>query len=521
MASSIPKTKPWHSQSKLAAALRVAWRLRLVPIFIVVFVLILFAIFANVWSNWRGLDPEVGTLQDRLVPPAWINAKVESLRGGMNFDNIEVYKNGELVRGAQITHQGSPIDANNEPVLGTVEFRSGGDVIKIGRALVYPGGVERENMSKLARGLVVVRNPVSFDGGGLYVNGEEVRSGVAFMGADNGGEVTFTPMGPTIQGRQAKDALEVTNASGNVVEPVVGIATMEVISIDGTEDEILAQPNAVRQLTPQGSSKYLLGTDKLGRDLVTGMIHGARTSLAVFLIVILLAGVTGTAVGLLAGYVGGWIDGLMMRLMDIYLLILAILLALGFLQYFGPSSWPLLGLSLRPPVEQSPWWPVEPSWWPSPGPSLWPYVGLSLPKVAMGIALVFWPLYARQVRGVVLSVKNRDLVRRIPAPDASQVRIIFMQIFPKLLYAFVIVAALQLGTTILLEAFLSYLGLGIPRPTPDWGSMMAGGRELIVSYRWISSLPALAILVVALSLFSLGEWTRNKLVSKIKVGSIN
>ncbi len=511
MASSIPKTKP--SRSKLAATFRVAWRLRLVPIFTVIFVLILSAIFANFWSNWRGLDPEVGTLQYRLVPPAWIKAKVESLMGGISFDNVEVYKNGELVQGARITHQGSPIDASNEPIVGIVEYRSRGDVIKIGRALVYPGGVERENMSKLPAGLVVVRNPVSFDGGGLYVNGEEVQNGVAFMGADNGGEVTFTPLGATIQGRLATDALEITNANGNVVVPVVGIAAMEDIGIDGTEDEILARPNAVRQLTPDGSSKYLLGTDKLGRGLVTRMIHGARTSLSVSLIVILLAGAVGTTLGLLAGYVGGWVDALIMSLMDIYLVILAILLVLVFVQYFGPSSWPLLGLGLRPLVELS--------FWPNLGPSVWPHVGFSLPKVATVIALGFWPLYARQVRGVVLSVKNRYFIRRVRAAGDSHVRIIFKQIFPNLLYTFVIVAALQLGTAILLQAFLSYLGIGIPRPTPAWGVMIANGRELIVANWWISSFPALAILVAGISLFLFGEWTRNKLVSKIKTGSIN
>ena len=513
MASSKTKTKPPHSQSKLSSTLRVAWGLRLIPMFIVVLVLLLSAIFANFWSNWRGLDAEVGNLQARLVPPFWIKAKIETLKGGINLDNIEVFKNGELVQEAQITQQGSPMDANNEPIVGIVEYRSGGDIIKIVRALVYPAGVERENMSKLAGNLVVVKNPVSFGSGGLYVNGEEVQSGVAFMGADNGGEVTFTPSGATIQGRQAGDVLEIRNANGKTVNPVVGIATMGVVRIDGTEDEILAQPNAVRQLTPDGSSRHLLGTDKLGRDLVTRVIHGARTSLSVSLIVILIAGLAGTAVGLLAGYVGGWVDLLVMRFMDIYLLILAILLALVFLQYLGSSSWPLLGLGVRPPVELS--------WWPNLGPSVWPHLGQSLPRVAMLIALVFWSLYARQVRQVILSVKNRDFAGMARAAGRSHEGNIFTQTLPKLIHAFVIVAALQLGATILLESFLSYLGIGIPRPTPNWGVMMADGRELIVANWWISFTPALAILVVALSLFLFGEWTRDKLVSKIREGSIN
>ena len=114
----------------------------LVPIFIIIFVLVLPAVFANVWSNAFNFDPEVGTLQDRLVPPAWIKAKVQSLQGGVNFDNVEVYKNGELVQGAVLSQQGMPFDANNEPIVGIIEYRSAGETIKIGRALVYPGGVE-------------------------------------------------------------------------------------------------------------------------------------------------------------------------------------------------------------------------------------------------------------------------------------------------------------------------------------------------------------------------------------------
>ena len=266
MANSMPKAKPWYSPSRLAKIILLALCLRLVPIFIIVFALVLPAIFASVWSNAYGLDPEVGTLQDRLVPPAWIKAKVQSLKGGVELNTIEVFKNEELVEGAVVTHQGTPF-ADGEPIVGIVEYRSGGDAIKIGRSLVYPDAVEEGVTSKLAAGLVVVKNPVSFDNGGLYVAGKEVQTGLALMGTDNGGEVTFTPDGAIIQGRQAKDALEVRDAGGNIVDPVVGFATMVDVRVDGAEDEILAQPNHIRQLTPDGSTKYWLGTDKLGRDM--------------------------------------------------------------------------------------------------------------------------------------------------------------------------------------------------------------------------------------------------------------
>ncbi len=479
MAISIPKARPWYSRPRLAKTFQDARRLPLVPIFIITFVLVLPAVFANVWSNAFGFDPEVGTLQDRLVPPAWIKAKIQSLKGGVDLNAVEVYKNGELVPGSTLNREGVPFDADNEKVVGIIQFQSGGEVIKIGRALVYPGGVETEDpkaMSKLASGLVVVKNPVSFDSGGLYVAGDEVPSGVAFMGTDNGGEVTFTPLGATIQGRQAKDALEVRDANGNIVEPLVGVATMEDVRVNGSEDAILAESNNVRQLTPDGSSKYWLGTDKLGRDLVTRMIHGARISLSVSLIAILFAGIVGTTLGLLAGYVGGWVDAVIMRLVDIKLAIPAILLALVFVAVVGPS----------------------------------------FQTVVTVIALVYWALYARQARGETLSVKNQDFIQRARVAGASHARIIFMHILPNVLNTLIIVATLQLGTAILFEASLSFLGAGIPRPTPAWGVMVADGRELIVANWWVSFFPGVAILVAVLSLNLLGDWTRDKLDPKTR-----
>ena len=149
MAISIPKAKPWYSPPRLAKTLGDAKRLPLIPIAILLFVLVLPAIFANVWSNARGFDPEVGTLQDRLVPPAWIKAKIQTLKGGVVIDNIQVFKNGEMVEGAIIDRQGTP-QVNGEPVVGIIQYQSNAEVIKIGRALVYPGGVEAAVTSKLA-----------------------------------------------------------------------------------------------------------------------------------------------------------------------------------------------------------------------------------------------------------------------------------------------------------------------------------------------------------------------------------
>ncbi|MEE8159127.1 MAG: ABC transporter permease [Dehalococcoidia bacterium] len=475
MAISIPKTKPWFSPPRLAKRFRDARRLPLVPIFIIVFVLVLPAIFANVWSNFRGFDPEVGTLQDRLVPPAWTKAKVLALKGGVDYSNIAVIKNDEQIAGAILTRQGTPV-ANGQEIVGIIKYKSDGDTIKIGRALIYPGGVEESVKSKLAPGLVVFKNPVTFGEGGLFVGGEEILSGVAFLGTNDGGEVTFTPLGATLQGEQAIDAIEVRDANGNIVAPILGVATMEDLRLDGSKAFLLAQPDNVRQLTPDGSSKYWLGTDKLGRDLVTRMIHGARISLTVSLIAILFAGIVGTSLGLIAGYAGGWVDALIMRLVDIKLAIPSILLALVFVAV----------------------------------------VGASLQTVIIVIALVYWALYARQARGETLSIKNRDFVQRARVAGASHFRIITKHIFPNVLNTLIIVATLQLGTAILFEASLSFLGAGIPRPTPAWGVMVADGRELIVANWWVSFFPGMAILIAVLSLNLLGDWTRDKLDPKTR-----
>lgn len=475
MAITIPKANPWYSWPRVKKSLQDAKRLPLVPIFIIVFVLVLPALFANVWSNALGFNPEVGELEDRLVPPAWIKAKVSTLTGGVDLNSVEVIKGGETIEGAVITRTGAPV-ANGQPVVGIIEYKSGEQTIHIGRALIYPGGVESSISSKLAQGLVVAKNPVGFDSGGVYLNGQEVPNGVAFMGTDNGGEVVFTPLGATMQGRQVADVIEVRDAAGNLIEPEIGLATMSNIRIDGTEDEILAQPNHVRELTPDGSSRYWLGTDKLGRDLVTRMIHGARISLSVSLIAILFAGIIGTSLGLIAGYMGGWVDAIIMRAVDIKLAIPAILLALVFVAVVGPS----------------------------------------FQTVVTVIALVYWALYARQARGETLSVKNQDFIQRARVAGASHLRIIFRHILPNVLNTLVIVATLQLGTAILFEASLSFLGAGIPRPTPAWGVMVADGRELIVANWWVSFFPGVAILVAVLSLNLLGDWTRDKLDPKTR-----
>ncbi|MDE2843389.1 MAG: ABC transporter permease [Chloroflexota bacterium] len=223
-----------------------------------------------------------------------------------------------------------------------------------------------------------------------------------------------------------------------------------------------------------GSVRYLLGTDKQGRDILSRIVHGAKYVLMVSLTVIAISGVIGVGLGLIAGYYGGRSDMLIMRGVDIALSIPAILLALAIVAARGPS----FGV------------------------------------VIFVICVILWSRYARQVRGEVLAIKNQDFIGRAKVAGSSDFRIIVRHVFPNVVNSIIVLATLQVGFVILLEASLSFLGAGIPRPTPAWGLMVANGRELVVTAWWVSFFPGVAISLVVLSLNLMGDWLRDRLDPK-------
>jgi peptide/nickel transport system permease protein len=225
-----------------------------------------------------------------------------------------------------------------------------------------------------------------------------------------------------------------------------------------------------------GTSDHLLGTDKLGRDILSRMIHGARVSMAVSLVAILVGGAIGTALGLISGYFGGRVDGTLMRLVDISLSLPTILLALVLVAAVGPSFW----------------------------------------TVIIVLVVLLWARYARLVRAETLSIKERDFIARARVAGASHLRIMGKYIFPNVINSLVVLATLQVGYVILLESALSFLGAGLPRPTPAWGLMIADGRELIVTAWWVSMFPGLAIMLTVLALNLLGDWLRDHLDPKLR-----
>ena len=215
-----------------------------------------------------------------------------------------------------------------------------------------------------------------------------------------------------------------------------------------------------------GSADYLLGTDGLGRDILSRMIFGARVSLLVGLAAVLVQGVTGVTLGLIAGYFGGWVDKLIMRIADVQLAIPFMVLAIAVMA--------VLGGGLR--------------------------------NVIIVLGITGWVTFGRVVRSQVLSLKQTEFVESARATGASTARILVVHILPNLVTSVLVMATLQVARMIIAEAALSYLGLGVQPPTPTWGGMVSDGRNWISRAWWISTLPGIAILGTVLSINVLGDF---------------
>jgi peptide/nickel transport system permease protein len=225
-----------------------------------------------------------------------------------------------------------------------------------------------------------------------------------------------------------------------------------------------------------GSTAHFLGTDLIGRDVLSRVFYGARVSLSVSLIVIFITSSIGTMLGIIAGYLGGRADTVLMRITDVSLAIPQILIALLLAVVLGPS----------------------------------------FKTVVLAISILGWAPYARLIRGEVLKLREADFIAQARIIGSSSLRIMIKHIFPNVVNPLIVIATMSVGLVILMESALSYLGAGIPPPTPSWGSMVSDGRNLIEKAWWISFFPGLAIGLVVLSGNFLGDWIRDKLDPRLR-----
>jgi peptide/nickel transport system permease protein len=225
-----------------------------------------------------------------------------------------------------------------------------------------------------------------------------------------------------------------------------------------------------------GSAKHLLGTDLLGRDLLSRLVYGARVSLTVAAFALLSGGLIGLAVGIIAGYLGGRVDSILMRVVDATLTFPTILIAL------------LLAVSL----------------------------GAGLRTIVIAITVIIWARFARVVRGEVLGVRARDFVSLARVHGCSSLRIMLVHIVPNVMNTFMVLLTLHIGFVIIVEASLSFLGAGIPPPTPSWGQMVADGRSHIASAWWLAVMPGAAIMLVVLAFNLFGDWLRDWLDPRLR-----
>ena len=268
--------------------------------------------------------------------------------------------------------------------------------------------------------------------------------------------------------------------------PWIPLITIGIVVFAAVFAPIIAPYSPTKQTLPdkllppawqeEGTSEHLLGTDILGRDILSRLIHGARVSMIVASTALLSGGIVGGALGIVSGYVGGKVDTLIMRAVDATLAFPTILFAL------------LLAVTM----------------------------GQGVLTVVLAVTLILWARFARVTRGEVLALKNNDYIALARIHGCSSFRIMAVHIMPNVFNTFMVMLTLHVGLVILTEASLSFLGAGIPPPTPSWGQMVSDGRAKVASAWWISIIPGLAITMVVIAFNVFGDWLRDRFDPKLR-----
>lgn len=246
--------------------------------------------------------------------------------------------------------------------------------------------------------------------------------------------------------------------------------------VDPTAQEVTHRLKAPGWTSPDGRVS-LLGTDHLGRDILSRLIFGARISLIIGVSAVALAGTLGTLLGLVAGYQGGRVDDFVMRLTDTMLAMPFILLALAVIAVLGPS----------------------------------------LRNIIFVLGITSWVSYARVVRAEVLTLRTREFVLAAQALGGGGRRIVFRHLLPNVLTPVIVIATLEVARMIILESALSFLGLGVQPPTPTWGGMLADGRAYLSTAWWQATFPGLSIMLTVLGINLLGDWLRDVLDPRLQL----
>ena len=268
--------------------------------------------------------------------------------------------------------------------------------------------------------------------------------------------------------------------------PVIAVAIIVILAISAIFAPLVAPHDPrkadlrAREIPPvwssEGSADHLLGTDQLGRDILSRIIHGSRISLMVASIALLTGLLVGSAMGIVAGYFGGLLDEVIMRLVDLWLALPFLLIALVVAVVVGPS----------------------------------------LTVVIWLLALSSWSTGARNVRGDVLHIKTTDYVSWARIAGASDLRIMARHILPQVMHILIVITTLRIGGLIIAEAGLSFLGIGVPALIPTWGIMVSEGREHLLTSWWIAIFPGLAIFITVMAFNFLGDWVRDRLDPRLR-----
>lgn len=230
------------------------------------------------------------------------------------------------------------------------------------------------------------------------------------------------------------------------------------------------------RLLPPMTEGHILGTDQLGRDILSRIIVGARVSVIIGVATALLAGLIGTIVGVIAGFYRGWVDVVLMRIVDVQL------------------SFPFILLVLV----------------------INAVIGVGLTNIVISLAVAGWVIFARVIRSEVLALREKEFITAAIATGVSKLEILIRHILPNIFTPIIILASLQIGTYIIAEASVSFLGFGVQPPTPAWGNMLDEGKDYIFSSWWLITFPGIAIIITALGVNLFGDWLRDTLDPELK-----